>query len=169
MQTNGQLNANRRLILSQHDKVLIANPNLPDLRSETDSAGKDDIEIFYTKKFKDGRKGFSYPDLWMPDSKYSDAVILNANHSPAVLAHEVGHILENLPLFNADLQRLDPHFPYGVVGEQPHVFLDRVNLMVEGAPLRFNGVDEVVASRRLNVDQETRMLANRPNLLRPSV
>jgi hypothetical protein len=78
-----------------------------------------------------------------------------------VLAHEAGHVLENIE------RGANRHYPYtmGADGKPtPPAPLDTVNLMVDGGSAVTTGT-EVKDSRRLTVDQEGRMLARRPKLL----
>jgi hypothetical protein len=80
-----------------------------------------------------------------------------------VLAHECGHILENIRRVSED----NTHFPY--VGPLPPLPdpLDTVNLMVRGDRAKAIGAidNEVTDARRLNVEQQDRMQTTRKNLL----
>jgi hypothetical protein len=80
-----------------------------------------------------------------------------------VPAHEIGHILENIRSISKD----NAHFPY--IDPLPAMasVLDTVNLMVRGDRAKAAGAmgDKEIDARRLNVEQQDRMLNERKNLL----
>jgi hypothetical protein len=106
--------------------------------------------------------GVSIAGTDAPHAKYADSVIMSAeNDDRGTLAHEVGHILDNLPAFTATGGVQDSHYPYGKVEKSN---LDSVNLMVEGS--RSVATIKVLGSRRLTSDQQTQMHTARPNVVR---
>lgn len=174
------------------------------LRTPTTPQGKEDVEVYYVNRLSDGSGGESFVrnflldgiptperyDLWTADSVVvtDQQLFPNGNyaqHLYFVLAHEVGHILDDRP--NNSSAGDVSHFPYSGGNPSP---TERTNLMVNGAfslaggiGFRMNAAGKfekdvlgkrkyellgpaILDSRRLTGEQETAMTA-RDDLMYP--
>jgi hypothetical protein len=103
-------------------------------------------------------RGESFPSPYVSNANYAHSAIIAANRKYTTLAHEVAHILGIYPHYTVAPNVVHP--------------VDRVNLLIGpevpgGAP-----VDRIIAtgtqvidSRRLTPDQETKLLGIEASLL----
>lgn len=159
------------------------------LRTATQN-GMDDVELYFVNRLSDGSGGEAFvkstlqvADVGLAESAVMAAVMnhwdgTEVNRFYIVLAHEVGHILEDQVA----------HFPYAIRLAKP---AERTNLMADGVSMIVNGTgyiptaaglytvdqngkiqtgqvfDTIFDSRRLTKDQGTRLTSTRNTLLHP--
>jgi hypothetical protein len=165
--------------ISAEAKLLLADKPLPNRTT----AERSRIEVYFVSnlhRIQDGvplspyrgppGEAYFRDGVW--GAKYADSVIIQMGKGTLppqgvppymVLAHECGHILENIRRVSDD----NSHYPYVDPLPSPSNPLDTVNLMVRGDRAKAIGAidNEVTDARRLNVEQQDRMQTTRKNLL----
>jgi hypothetical protein len=168
----------RSVTITDEAKKLLADAPLP----HRTSAERPRIEVYFVSNLHlpispgfegpyPGPPGEAYTRDGAWDAKYADSVIIQMGKGAdqgvlpyIVLAHECGHILENIRSVG---ESHNAHYPYVDPLPTPPSPLDTVNLMVQGDRVKPQGAadNKVTDARRLNVDQQGRMTSRRGNLL----
>jgi hypothetical protein len=142
-----KFDSNNNIILTTEEANLLGATSY---RTTTDNEGKDDIEVYYVNALSKGSIGESFPEMFTPDSKYNDSIIIASNRDYQTLAHEMMHILMNS----------GEHFQLAPPNDS---VLDSVNVYVEGKRSREN--HDVLDSRRITSGQQVDLISKRPNLI----
>jgi hypothetical protein len=173
------LEYSRGIPVTPEAKLLLADAALP---NRTQSV-RPRIEVYFVSNLHlpiipgfpngsaPGPRGYGFVQAGTWDEKYSDSVVMQMGkdatpplgpHPYMVLAHECGHILENIQPAGEKV-----HYPYVDPLPNPANIVDTVNLMGAGDRAEAAGAtnNTVSDARRLNMEQQDRMRSQRPNLL----
>lgn len=132
---------NGKLNMTNEEKALLG---FADYRTLPVNGNSDDIEVYYVNLMAPRALGLTYSIVAVPDDKYADSVVIEADTTYRTLAHEIGHVLTG-----------DGGHPDGTVG------VNLTNLMA--SPSQVTGL--VSDSRRITTAQAALMFSHRLNLL----
>ena len=134
--------ANKIKITAEEVALLVPSyKNAANQNIQVRTAAVDDVELYFVNYFSDNRVGEAFRASKVPDARYEDSAVISIrDYVPAVIPHEIGHVLE----LNHDFSGMK-----------------LVNLMFEKAEQVIN-IDD---PKRLTDNQSGIMLNTRKNLL----